>query len=109
MLLQLLVGYIPAPLHAAAAATVCYCRCVLQDHLQDHQPERYEDASYTALEISPQLAATQAAKVLEGGRHTSRYQVLHQDAINSSVWDTVDTKPCIVILMEVLDNLPHDK
>ena len=47
--------------------------------------------------------------VLRDGKHHSHYQVLQQDAIHSSLWDTVDQQPCVIILMEVLDNLPHDR
>lgn len=47
--------------------------------------------------------------VLRDGKHQSCYQVLQQDAIHSSLWDTVDQQPCVIILMEVLDNLPHDR
>ena len=90
---------------------ICHCKIddCLQDNLQQNWPSRYQHTSYTSLEISPQLASAQANMVLRDGKHRSHYQVLQQDAIHSSLWDTVDQQPCVIILMEVLDNLPHDR
>lgn len=77
--------------------------------MQESFPERYQTASYTSVEISPHLASAQAEKVLSDGKHGSSYQVLQQDATSCSLWDSVDQQPCVILLMEVLDNLPHDK
>ncbi|KAL3143873.1 hypothetical protein ABBQ32_003691 [Trebouxia sp. C0010 RCD-2024] len=79
------------------------------DSLQQYWPSCYRHTSYTSLEISPHLASAQAEMVLRDCRHTACYKVLQQDAICSSLWDTVDQQPCVIILMELLDNLPHDK
>lgn len=79
------------------------------DHLQAQAPDQYKDCSYTSLEISPKLAHIQRQKVLADGKHADQYRVLQQDAVDSSSWSTVNPKPCIILLMEVLDNLPHDR
>ena len=77
--------------------------------MQENCPGRYQTASYTSVEISPHLASAQTEKVLRDGKHASSYQVVQQDATTCSLWDTVDQQPCVILLMEVLDNLPHDK
>lgn len=79
------------------------------DHLHSECPDRYADASYTSMEISPRLASIQEQQVLHDGLHSAQYQVLQHDGITSSAWDTVDERPCVIILMEVLDNLSHDR
>lgn len=79
------------------------------DYLHDHHQEQYAHASYTSLEISPKLADVQQQKVLHDGKHRSCYQVAQHDASAPVAWGAVNEQPCVIILMEVLDNLPHDR
>lgn len=37
------------------------------------------------------------------------YRIERRDAMDRAGWGGVDTKPCFVIALEVLDNLPHDR
>ena len=64
--------------------------------------------SYTILEISPELSQRQA-EALEGaghGRGTARSLCMDAMRAHESLRDE---RPCTVLALEVLDNLPHDK
>jgi len=40
--------------------------------------------------------------------HLSKFSVEHRDATYRSGWGRKDPHPCWVLMLEVLDNLPHD-
>jgi hypothetical protein len=44
-----------------------------------------------------------------GSRYGRPYRVERRDATDCAGWGGVDAKPCFVIALEVLDNLPHDR
>ncbi|KAL0028989.1 hypothetical protein WJX77_009984 [Trebouxia sp. C0004] len=79
------------------------------DYLHDHHQEQYARTSYTSFEISPKLAEVQRQKVLYDGKHRSCYKVAQHDASAPLAWGAVNEQPCVIMLMEVLDNLPHDR
>lgn len=60
------------------------------------------------MEISPTLAEIQKQTVGEVHSHLSKFKVEHRDAMDRSGWGDVEQQPCWVIMLEVLDNLPHD-
>lgn len=75
------------------------------DHLQYHHPKIYQQCKYTLCEISPSLASIQQENV-KSSSHERQCEVINKDFLT---WDTVINKPTIIIALEVLDNLPHDK
>eukprot|EP00899_Mesostigma_viride_P015040 jgi/Mesvir1/23537/Mv18237-RA.2 len=44
-----------------------------------------------------------------GNGHVSRFRVENRDATERNGWGPVDTSPCFIIMLEVADNLPHDR
>lgn len=59
-------------------------------------------------EISPSLAELQRETVGEVRSHLSKFRVECRDAADRKGWGDVEQEPCWVIMLEVLDNLPHD-
>lgn len=82
---------------------------VVQNYLQLDHPSVYSGVRYTTLEISPQLAAIQQRKVKSSGKHQECFTVVQQDALSSLAWQALDERPCVILMMEVLDNMPHDR
>ena len=62
-----------------------------------------------SIEVSAPLAAAQLQRV--GGAHRSRYSVRNTSALDRSAWggEEDSLSPCFVLMLEVLDNLPHDR
>jgi hypothetical protein len=77
------------------------------DWLRTNSPSIYAQCHYTLLEFSPRLREAQAAAV---ATHGPRATVAAADATNVLEANfSGDSRPCFVIGLEVLDNLPHDK
>ena len=75
------------------------------------QPHVYDrDFSYTSIEISKTLSETQQRRLNAAG-HGDVYFSRVADATKESTWekDADFETPVLVLGMEVLDNLPHDK
>lgn len=64
--------------------------------------------TYTSVEISNSLAERQLQTVGESQSHLSRFRVECRDATDRRGWGEIDPQPCWVIMLEVLDNMPHD-
>jgi hypothetical protein len=66
--------------------------------------------SYTSIDISKALSETQRAR-LDAAGHGDVYEARHADATQESTWRGLvpDDSPTLILGMEVLDNLPHDK
>ncbi|EIE25916.1 DUF185-domain-containing protein [Coccomyxa subellipsoidea C-169] len=80
------------------------------DHLRCSVPEVYRDVQYCSVEISPHLAQLQNRTVADAAGHSSHYQVECRDATDLLGWDSSQSEePCFLLLMEVLDNCPHDR
>jgi hypothetical protein len=62
----------------------------------------------SSIEISPSLAKIQKETVAQVGSHLSKFRVECRDASDLAGWKNVEQQPCWVIMLEVLDNLPHD-
>ncbi|CAH2038900.1 unnamed protein product [Thlaspi arvense] len=107
------------------------CAKGVLDYIMLNAPERiYNNMSYTSIEISPSLAKIQKETVAQVGSHLSKFRVECRDASDLSGWSevlslphvadfvcylvenvklrNVEQQPCWVIMLEVLDNLPHD-
>ncbi|CAM8918144.1 unnamed protein product [Rhodiola kirilowii] len=99
------------------------CAKGILDYIMLNAPERiYNNMTYTSVEISPTLAERQLQTVGEVRSHLSKFNVERRDAADRDGWGVisldfiselyfvrnVEQQPCWVIMLEVLDNLPHD-
>ncbi|KAI6695833.1 hypothetical protein NL676_023543 [Syzygium grande] len=85
------------------------CAKGIMDYMKLNAPDRvYNSMTYTSVEISPSLAKIQRETVGEVLSHSSKFRVECRDATDRSGWGDRQDQPCWVIMLEVLDNLPHD-
>ncbi|KAH9620434.1 hypothetical protein KSS87_004126, partial [Heliosperma pusillum] len=85
------------------------CAKGIMDYIMLNAPPRvYNTMTYTSVEISPSLAEKQKETVGQVQSHKSRFKVECRDAADRNGWGDVQKEPCWVIMLEVLDNLPHD-
>ncbi|KAL2923384.1 Protein arginine methyltransferase NDUFAF7-like protein mitochondrial [Bienertia sinuspersici] len=85
------------------------CAKSIMDYIMLNAPPRvYNNMTYTSVEISPSLAEHQKETVGQVQTHKSRFTVECRDAADRNGWGNVQEEPCWVIMLEVLDNLPHD-
>ncbi|GLT73022.1 hypothetical protein SLA2020_449110 [Shorea laevis] len=85
------------------------CAKGIMDYIMLNGPSRvYNNMTYISVEISPSLAEIQRKTVGEVRSHLSKFRVECRDAADRSGWGDVEQQPCWVIMLEVLDNLPHD-
>ncbi|CAA0819872.1 Protein of unknown function (DUF185 [Striga hermonthica] len=84
------------------------CAKGVMDYIKLNAPTRvYESMTYTSVEISSSLAQKQLETVGEVGSHLAKFKVECRDAADPNGWGH-EEQPCWVIMLEVLDNLPHD-
>ncbi|KZV37670.1 hypothetical protein F511_32680 [Dorcoceras hygrometricum] len=84
------------------------CAKGVMDYIKLNAPTRvYDNMTYISVEISPSLAKKQLETVGEVGSHLAKFKVECRDAADASGWGA-EQQPCWVIMLEVLDNLPHD-
>ncbi|XP_040373662.1 uncharacterized protein LOC112196494 isoform X2 [Rosa chinensis] len=85
------------------------CAKGIMDYILLNAPTRvYNNMTYVSVEISPSLAELQRETVGEVRSHLSKFRVECRDAADRKGWGDVEQEPCWVIMLEVLDNLPHD-
>ncbi|KAJ6751307.1 hypothetical protein OIU85_001803 [Salix viminalis] len=85
------------------------CAKGILDYIMLNAPAKvYNNMTYTSVEISPSLAEIQKETVGEVRSHLSKFRVECRDAADRSGWGDAKQQPCWVIMLEVLDNLPHD-
>lgn len=85
------------------------CAKGILDYMMLNAPAKvYNNMTYISVEISPSLAEIQRETVGEVRTHLSKFRVECRDAADRSGWGDVEQQPCWVIMLEVLDNLPHD-
>ncbi|KNA21222.1 hypothetical protein SOVF_045310 [Spinacia oleracea] len=85
------------------------CAKGIMDYLMLNAPPRvYNNMTYISVEISPSLAEKQKETVGQVQSHKSRFTVECRDAADRNGWGNAQQEPCWVIMLEVLDNLPHD-
>ena len=100
----------PLRVYEVGGGTGAHARHFL-DYVRAAAPARYArpgGVSYTILEISPQLCARQgeALEAAGHGRGVAASQCLDATRAHEHLHDA---RPCTVVALEVLDNLPHDK
>lgn len=99
---------VPLKIYEIGGGSGTCARCIL-DYLKLNAPPKvYNNLTYISVEISPSLAQRQLETVGEVQSHLSRFRVECRDATDKNGWGEVETQPCWVIMLEVLDNLPHD-
>ncbi|KAG4306155.1 hypothetical protein PORY_000143 [Pneumocystis oryctolagi] len=78
------------------------------DYLRNTDLDVYTRTKYCAIEISHSLATQQMETLKNNENYHDHYEKIK--IINKSIfdWDTLDPNPCFFILLEVLDNFPHD-
>ncbi|PHH84316.1 hypothetical protein CDD83_2163 [Cordyceps sp. RAO-2017] len=74
------------------------------DHIRDTDPQVYARTRYTIVEISPAMAAVQAAR-LRATAHADRVDIERRSIFD---WDRRVPTPCFFLALEVFDNLAHD-
>ncbi|KAI5064689.1 hypothetical protein GOP47_0019384 [Adiantum capillus-veneris] len=84
------------------------CAKNILDYMKNEAPLVYDNMHYVSVEISEALAKIQLKTVHAEESHKSRYCVECRDACRQSGWGEIDGRPCFMILLEVLDNQPHD-
>ncbi|KAK9832216.1 hypothetical protein WJX74_003267 [Apatococcus lobatus] len=77
------------------------------DYFHEEDRGLYERLTYTSIEISPKLAALQRQRV--GEQHAASFRTTTTDACKPEAWGHPSQEPCFILMMEVLDNLPHDR
>jgi hypothetical protein len=90
----------------------------LQDYIAEKESVTYSCMSYTTIEISATLAAQQQQHIVQQRGHARAWRCVHGDAAQPQAWgDVARALPqqhsmqqhAFVLMMEVLDNLPHDR
>ncbi|XP_028804934.1 uncharacterized protein LOC114759869 [Neltuma alba] len=85
------------------------CAKGILDYMMLNAPAKvYNSMTYTSVEISPSLAEVQRETVGQVRSHIPKFRVECRDAADRTGWGDVEHQPCWVIMLEVLDNLPHD-
>eukprot|EP00241_Pyramimonas_parkeae_P001559 CAMPEP_0114269190 /NCGR_PEP_ID=MMETSP0058-20121206/26452_1 /TAXON_ID=36894 /ORGANISM="Pyramimonas parkeae, CCMP726" /LENGTH=470 /DNA_ID=CAMNT_0001387603 /DNA_START=70 /DNA_END=1483 /DNA_ORIENTATION=+ len=86
------------------------CARDVLDFLAKSAPAVYATMEYTTMEISASLAEKQRRRVCQDAQHAQRYKVWSGcDAARAESWGPVDARPCFILMLEVMDNLPHDR
>ncbi|KAJ0972429.1 hypothetical protein J5N97_020388 [Dioscorea zingiberensis] len=99
---------IPLKIYEIGGGSGTCAKCIMDYIMLNAPPKVYNNMKYTSVEISPSLAQRQLETVGEVQSHFSRFKVECRDATDRSGWGDVKSYPCWVIMLEVLDNLPHD-
>jgi SAM-dependent MidA family methyltransferase len=90
----------------------------VQDYIAEKEPVTYSCMSYTTIEISASLAALQQQLIVQQRGHAQAWRCVQGDAAQAAAWgDVAGSLPqqhslqqhAFVLMMEVLDNLPHDR
>jgi len=99
---------VPLKIYEIGGGSGTCAKCILDYMMLNAPPKVYNDMKYISVEISSSLAKKQLETVGEVQSHLSKFSVEHRDATNRSGWGRKDPRPCWVLMLEVLDNLPHD-
>lgn len=87
------------------------CELILT-HLKKSQPQFYDRVSYTIVDASPSLQDLQQ-QILGCGDHANKVKFLRRDLLDVSEQTCTFLDPSdistVVLAMELIDNLPHDK
>jgi SAM-dependent MidA family methyltransferase len=97
---------------------ICPSLIHLQDYIAEKEPVTYSCMSYTTIEISTSLAALQQQHIVQQRGHAQAWRCVRGDAAQPQAWGDVAAalpqqhsmqQHAFVLMMEVLDNLPHDR
>ncbi|KAJ4810047.1 hypothetical protein LUZ62_022613 [Rhynchospora pubera] len=99
---------VPLKIYEIGGGSGTCAKCILDYMMLNAPPKVYSSMKYTCVEISPSLAQKQRETIGEVQTHLSKFNVECRDATDRSRWGKKETQPCWVIMLEVLDNLPHD-
>ncbi|XP_068660810.1 protein arginine methyltransferase NDUFAF7 homolog, mitochondrial [Aristolochia californica] len=99
---------IPLKIYEIGGGSGTCAKCIMDYLMLNAPPKVYRNMSYISIEICPSLAEKQLATVGVVRSHTSKFKVECRDAADRTGWGHVEPQPCWVIMLEVLDNLPHD-
>ncbi|KAG6549180.1 hypothetical protein Mapa_009165 [Marchantia paleacea] len=98
----------PLKIYEIGGGTGTCARNIL-DYMKAHAPRTiYDTMTYTSVEISGELAKKQYQKVVTGEDNRQQFRVERRNASDRSGWGAAKKESCFVIMLEVLDNLPHD-
>ncbi|XP_042446830.1 uncharacterized protein LOC122031766 isoform X1 [Zingiber officinale] len=99
---------IPLKIYEIGGGSGTCAKCIL-DYMMLNAPKKvYDNMTYVSVEISQSLAEKQMQMVGEVRSHLSKFRVEQRDATDRIGWGDGFPEPCWVIMLEVLDNLPHD-
>ncbi|CAL9133288.1 unnamed protein product [Musa acuminata var. zebrina] len=99
---------IPLTIYEIGGGSGTCAKCIM-DYMMLNAPAKvYNNMTYVSVEISQSLAKKQLQTVGEVQSHLSKFRVERRDATDRSGWGNGYHEPCWVIMLEVLDNLPHD-
>ncbi|PVZ98806.1 hypothetical protein BB558_005185 [Smittium angustum] len=76
-------------------------------YIMDTEPNVFETMEYNVVEISSRLVRKQMAQKF-GTKHkeiTKRINIYNKSILE---WNQIEERDCIVLIMEVIDNFPHD-
>uniref|UniRef100_A0A453G9D8 Protein arginine methyltransferase NDUFAF7 n=4 Tax=Aegilops tauschii subsp. strangulata TaxID=200361 RepID=A0A453G9D8_AEGTS len=99
---------VPLKIYEIGGGSGTCAKCVLDYMMLNAPPKVYNNMKYISVEISSSLAEKQLETVGEVQSHLSKFTVEHRDATDIAGWGCKDPQPCWVLMLEVLDNLPHD-
>lgn len=92
--------------------------CLILDHLQSTVPDLYERCTYAIIDHSKTLLELQEQTLSTNGRHSGKVSFHCKDLLDvaerrTPLFDRTEAllppTTTIVLAMELLDNLPHDK
>lgn len=99
---------VPLKIYEIGGGSGTCAKCILDYMMLNAPPKVYNNMKYISVEISSSLAEKQLETVGEVQSHLSKFTVEHRDATDIAGWGCKDPQPCWVLMLEVLDNLPHD-
>ncbi|KMZ57318.1 hypothetical protein ZOSMA_87G00640 [Zostera marina] len=97
---------VPLKIYEIGGGSGTCAKCIMDYMMLNAPPKVYNNMRYISVEVSSALAQKQLETV--GEFHQARYKVECRDALDRSGWGNLNSQPCWVIMLEVLDNLPHD-
>uniref|UniRef100_A0ACD5WI74 Uncharacterized protein n=2 Tax=Avena sativa TaxID=4498 RepID=A0ACD5WI74_AVESA len=99
---------VPLKIYEIGGGSGTCAKGVLDYMMLNAPPKVYNNMKYISVEISSSLAEKQLETVGEVQSHLSKFTVEHRDATDRTGWGSKNPQPCWVLMLEVLDNLPHD-
>lgn len=92
----------PLVIYEIGAGSGINAKCILE-YLRDSFPEKFKTVEYTIIDFSKLLTEQQRSVLAE---FKDKVKIFHTDVQN---WQRVEKRKCFVVMLEILDNLPHDE